>query len=73
MKGGNRRGFISQVDQLIAVRHGAEAVSGHDHREPTRETAERIEQFCFSRHVQRACCFGLVMDGRDESVVPLFI
>jgi len=24
MKGGNRRDFISEIDQLIAVRHGGE-------------------------------------------------
>ena len=51
MKGGNRRDFISQVDQLIALRHGAEAVSIHARRELARQTAERVEQLCFSRNV----------------------
>ena len=47
----NNGDLISQIDQLIAIRHRAEAVSGHDHGELTRKTAERVEQLCFSRHV----------------------
>ena len=43
MKGGNRRGFISQVNQLIAILDCAEAVSGHNHRELTRKSTQGFE------------------------------
>jgi hypothetical protein len=47
MKGGNRWDFIGQVDQLIAVRHGGEAVSGPDHREFARKNVQRVEELRF--------------------------
>jgi hypothetical protein len=43
MKGGNRRDFISQVNQLIAILHRTEAVSGHNHRQLTRKSTQRLE------------------------------
>src|SRR6266511_1443560 len=44
-------GFITQINQLVAICHRTKAVSGYDHGELTRKTAQRVEQLCFSRHV----------------------
>jgi hypothetical protein len=52
MKGGNRRDFISQVDRLIAVRHGGEAASGHDHPEFARKSVQRVEEFRFRSQIR---------------------
>src|SRR5215813_5604923 len=48
---------FAQVNQLIAIRYSAGAMSGHDHRELAAETAQRVEQFCFGRHIECARCF----------------
>src|SRR5947207_11420961 len=52
--GGN---FSSSVNERTAIRHRTEAVSGHNHRELTRKTAQRLEQLCFSSDVQGTGCF----------------
>jgi hypothetical protein len=53
----NSGSCISQVNQLIAIRHRTETMSGHNHGKFTRKTAQCLEQFRFGSHVQRAGCF----------------
>ncbi len=61
MKGGNRSDFISQVDQLIAVRHGGEPERDEGGRKRCGSTGahfrvRRLRQMAASQPTISGCC-----------------